>query len=74
VKSFSVSLASDSSIFVYGKSGMNNDKITALYLLIQDVQVDVPRPRVEHCRGSQYFDLVDDVVGLLEKGKRRQNG
>ncbi len=34
-----------------------------------DVQVDIPRPRIQHCRGNQYYSFVDEVVGLLEKGK-----
>ncbi|RDE14443.1 MAG: nitrate/sulfonate/bicarbonate ABC transporter ATP-binding protein [Candidatus Thorarchaeota archaeon] len=38
--------------------------------VIGEVQVDIPRPRIDHCRGTQYFDSVDDVVGLLEKGKK----
>jgi len=37
--------------------------------LIGEVQVDIPRPRIEHCRGDPYYSSVDEVVGLLEKGK-----
>lgn len=38
--------------------------------LIGEIQVDVPRPRIDQCRSGQYFGFVDDVVDLLEKGKR----
>jgi len=40
--------------------------------LIGEVQIDIPRPRIDHCRGTQYFDSVDEVVDLLEKGKQLQ--
>jgi NitT/TauT family transport system ATP-binding protein len=38
--------------------------------LIGEIEVDVPRPRIDQCRSGQYFGFVDDVVDLLEKGKR----
>jgi NitT/TauT family transport system ATP-binding protein len=37
--------------------------------IIGEVRVDIPRPRTNHLRESIYFDLVDQVVAMLEKGK-----
>jgi NitT/TauT family transport system ATP-binding protein len=37
--------------------------------VIGEVKIDIPRPRSEYLRDKQYFAHVDEVVGLLEKGK-----
>jgi len=37
--------------------------------IIDEVKIDIPRPRGEHIREPIYFSLVDEVVALLEKGK-----
>jgi NitT/TauT family transport system ATP-binding protein len=37
--------------------------------VIGEIAIDLPRPRVEYLRDKQYFHYVDEVVGLLEKGK-----
>jgi NitT/TauT family transport system ATP-binding protein len=39
--------------------------------VIGEVDVDVPRPRAEFLRSSQYFNHIDEVLALLEKGKKR---
>jgi NitT/TauT family transport system ATP-binding protein len=39
--------------------------------VIGEVKVEIPRPREEHLRDSIYFNLVDEVVELLEKGKNK---
>jgi len=38
--------------------------------LLGEVDVDIPRPRAQHLRSSHYFTHVDEVLALLEKGKR----
>jgi NitT/TauT family transport system ATP-binding protein len=37
--------------------------------VIGEISVDIPRPRSEHLRDKQYFEFVDEVIKLLEKGK-----
>jgi len=37
--------------------------------VIGEVRVDLPRPRTEQLREAAYFEFVDKVVELLEKGK-----
>jgi NitT/TauT family transport system ATP-binding protein len=37
--------------------------------VIGEIAVDLPRPRSEYLRDKQYFQYVDEVVNLLEKGK-----
>jgi NitT/TauT family transport system ATP-binding protein len=37
--------------------------------IIGEVKVDIPRPRAKYSREDVYFNLVDEVVELLEKGK-----
>jgi NitT/TauT family transport system ATP-binding protein len=37
--------------------------------IIGEVHIDIPRPRTNHLREPIYFDLVDQVVAMLEKGK-----
>jgi NitT/TauT family transport system ATP-binding protein len=37
--------------------------------VVGEIKVDIPRPRSEYLRDKQYFRFVDEVVGLLEKGK-----
>jgi ABC-type nitrate/sulfonate/bicarbonate transport system permease component len=37
--------------------------------VIGEIKVDIPRPRSEYLRDKQYFQYVDEVVSLLEKGK-----
>jgi len=39
--------------------------------VIGEVKIEIPRPREEHLRDSEYFSLVDEVVELLEKGKTK---
>jgi len=39
--------------------------------VIGEVRVDLPRPRTEQLREAAYFEFVDKVVELLEKGKVR---
>ena len=34
--------------------------------LLEDVEVDIPRPRVKHNRSPEYFQLVDKVLNILE--------
>jgi len=40
--------------------------------IIGDVKIDIPRPREKHLRDPKYFRFVDEVVGLLEKGKNKR--
>jgi NitT/TauT family transport system ATP-binding protein len=40
--------------------------------ILGEVQVDIPRPRSKYLRTSRYFARVDDVVALLEKGRRKR--
>jgi NitT/TauT family transport system ATP-binding protein len=37
--------------------------------VVGEIKVDIPRPRSEYLRDKQYFQFVDEVVDLLEKGK-----
>ena len=37
--------------------------------VIGEIKIDIPRPRSEYLRDKQYFNYVDKVVSLLEKGK-----
>jgi NitT/TauT family transport system ATP-binding protein len=37
--------------------------------IIDEVKVKIPRPRVKYLRAKEYFGYIDEVVGLLEKGK-----
>jgi NitT/TauT family transport system ATP-binding protein len=37
--------------------------------LVGEVKIDIPRPRQEHVREPIYFEHVDKVVEMLEKGK-----
>jgi NitT/TauT family transport system ATP-binding protein len=37
--------------------------------VVGEIEIDLPRPRSEYLRDKQYFQFVDEVVGLLEKGK-----
>jgi NitT/TauT family transport system ATP-binding protein len=37
--------------------------------VIGEITIDLPRPRSEYLRDKQYFQYVDQVVSLLEKGK-----
>jgi NitT/TauT family transport system ATP-binding protein len=37
--------------------------------IIGEVKVDLPRPRAEYLRDAKYFQRVDDVIAILEKGK-----
>jgi NitT/TauT family transport system ATP-binding protein len=39
--------------------------------LMGEVDVDIPRPRAQYLRSSHYFTHVDEVLALLEKGKRK---
>jgi len=39
--------------------------------VIGEVRVDLPRPRTEQLREAAYFEFVDRVVELLEKGKTK---
>jgi len=38
--------------------------------IIGDVKIEVPRPRFQYVRDPMYFRFVDEVVELLEKGKK----
>jgi NitT/TauT family transport system ATP-binding protein len=38
--------------------------------LVGEVKINIPRPRQEHIREPIYFEHVDKVVELLEKGKK----
>jgi len=37
--------------------------------VVGEVKIDIPRPREKHLRDPAYFDFVDKVVEILEKGK-----
>jgi NitT/TauT family transport system ATP-binding protein len=37
--------------------------------VVGEVRVNIPRPRNKYLREQEYFKYVDEVVGLLEKGK-----
>jgi NitT/TauT family transport system ATP-binding protein len=37
--------------------------------VVGEIKIDIPRPRTEYLRDKKYFQSVDEVVGLLEKGK-----
>jgi NitT/TauT family transport system ATP-binding protein len=37
--------------------------------VIGEVRIDIPRPREKHLRQQEYFGHIDEVLGLLEKGK-----
>jgi len=37
--------------------------------IIDEVKIDIPRPRSQYLREKRYFGYVDEVVGLLEKGR-----
>jgi NitT/TauT family transport system ATP-binding protein len=39
--------------------------------VVGEVKIDLPRPRSQHLRDSSYFNLIDKVVELLEKGKTK---
>lgn len=39
--------------------------------LVGEVKIDIPRPRQEHVRETIYFEHVDKVVEMLEKGKKQ---
>jgi len=38
--------------------------------IIDEVRVNLPRPRTEYLRDQEYFHRVDEVVAILEKSKR----
>jgi len=38
--------------------------------IIDEVKVNLPRPRAQYLRDTKYFQCVDDVVAILEKGKQ----
>jgi len=40
--------------------------------VVGEVKIGIPRPRLEHSRSPLYFELVDEVLELLEKSKRAQ--
>jgi NitT/TauT family transport system ATP-binding protein len=35
--------------------------------IVEEVKVDIPRPRVEHSRDPRFFDIVDHVIQVIEK-------
>ena len=37
--------------------------------VIGEVKISIPRPRTKYLRDSEYFNYIDEVVNLLEKGK-----
>jgi len=37
--------------------------------VIGETRIDIPRPRSQYLRDKKYFDYVDEVINLLEKGK-----
>jgi len=39
--------------------------------LVGEVKINIPRPRQEHVRENIYFEHVDKVVEMLEKGKKQ---
>jgi ABC-type nitrate/sulfonate/bicarbonate transport system ATPase subunit len=34
--------------------------------IVEDVKVDIPRPRVEHTRDPRFFDIVDHIISVIE--------
>jgi len=40
--------------------------------VVGEVKIGIPRPRLEHSRSPLYFELVDEVLELLEKSKCAQ--
>ncbi|MGQ9513908.1 MAG: ABC transporter ATP-binding protein [Thermoproteota archaeon] len=34
--------------------------------IVEEVKVDIPRPRVEHTRDPRFFDIVDHVISVIE--------
>jgi NitT/TauT family transport system ATP-binding protein len=40
--------------------------------IIGEVKIDVPRPRYEHRRDERYFQLVDEVMEILQNGNHKQ--
>jgi len=34
--------------------------------IVEDVKVDIPRPRVEHTRDPRFFDIVDRIIAVIE--------
>ena len=38
--------------------------------IVGEVNVDLPRPRTKYLRDPQYFQRVDEVVAILEKGRQ----
>jgi len=38
--------------------------------IIDEIDIDIPRPRYEHRRSQQYFDYVDKVMDALNNGKK----
>ncbi len=41
--------------------------------IIGEVRVNIPRPRSEYLRDKEYFEYIDEVLGLLEKSKATIN-
>lgn len=39
--------------------------------IIGEVKIDIPRPRTQFLRDKRYFEYIDKVVELLEKGKTK---
>jgi len=39
--------------------------------IIGEVKVNLPRPRTQYLRDTKYFQSVDEVVAILEKGKQQ---
>jgi len=39
--------------------------------IIGEVKIDLPRPRTKYLRDPQYFEHVDEVVAILEKGRHQ---
>lgn len=37
--------------------------------VIGETRIDIPRPRSQYLRAKEYFNYVDEVINLLEKGK-----
>lgn len=35
--------------------------------IVEEIKVDIPRPRVEHNRDPRFFDIVDHVIQVIEK-------
>jgi NitT/TauT family transport system ATP-binding protein len=38
--------------------------------VVGEVKVNLPRPRTQYLRDPKYFQSVDEVMAVLEKGKR----